>query len=147
MPPLIKDTSPKFLMDQEEGNLGNEATVQPLPPPTVGPGVPKRIIDFNGNSKYGSIMTIGIAAFSTSTMKNPDGSTTPTFGFGIGGPIVAIVEFGNGGVFSTVEVSVPVGPATDVTLPRTPNLQNAVMLTVPASNVRVIARNDGSLIP
>lgn len=134
----------RFLMDQEEGNLGNELEVRPLPIGQVGIGTEQRVIEFNGDSKFGAVMTIAIAAYWKSAP-----SAIIANARGLGGPIVATIAYGNGGTETQIEVDVPFGSAQSfgVAPTRQPNLEDCVILSLPASSVRIIPRNYGSYIP
>lgn len=138
-----RDKVARFLLDQDEGNLGNQfggtnIEVPGLLPVAVGssgPGEEKRILDFLGSSKYGALVTLAISAYYKPTSSNV-----------FGGPVVARIEFGTGGAWTELEVDVPFGAAPSG-LTKHPDLENGVLVSLPASSVRVMARNDGGVIP
>jgi hypothetical protein len=134
---LVRSRMPQFLLDQSEGHLGNQLDViVPRPVDDPGPGTPTRVLNLEGDSRFGKTLTVAIAAF----------IRQPVLDVFWGGPIVARIEFGSGGVSSYVEVDVPYGGIPVQNTP-TPGAENGVIISLPASAIRVIVRNDGGLIP
>jgi hypothetical protein len=75
------------------------------------------------------------------------GPNNPSPGFP--GPITGIVEFGNGGQFTRVEVDIPIGPFAgqfNAVAPATEPQDGGVIITVPTGVLRVYARYDNQLI-
>ncbi len=144
-----KGHGPRRILDNGELNLGRLVEVPPGDPDFVGEAI--RILDLRSDSN--------LAQFITITM-----SILPIRQFGFnsedyGGPIVGIIEFGNGSGVSSVEIDVRRG-----TLPyntgfggiwanvgQTEKMLIApyagVSISVPGSSVRVYARNDANYRP
>ncbi len=144
--PVRETKKTEILENLEELNLGNSLPVSTLTPPGAPPadfrrgkGDPVRILDVVGSSQRSRIMTIAMSSF----LKQSDAGI-----LGLGGPIVGIIEFGNGGAFTRLEVDVPFGSASNILGPnRQPNLEDGIILSVPGSSFRVSARNDGNATP
>ena len=135
---------PKHLLDSlADQNIGNGVVVQPqLTGATVIPQTnPDRILMLSGPSGSGQTTSIAITASRIVGTENPNP--------GYPGPITAVIEFGNGGQFTTVEVDVPIGPYMGYTThaaPATEPKDGGVIVTVPTGVLRVYARYDNALI-
>ena len=144
---LFQDVSP--------GNVGNVFEIAPSEtndPPIRGYGNPTRVLEIQGDDELGETICVSIQqetiierALFQGIVKFPEG------------PCVGIVEFGAGAGLSTFEFDIP-GPTVapggfliyqpfssqvlqDVNLPVT-RLNNGILLTLPASSMRVFVRND-----
>lgn len=137
------------LLDDDDANIGNGQNVFPQPGPTllVDPS-PPRLLSLDALSSRGRMVSVVLTSrFATQDIPNPPFGNT--IASGIGGPIVGIVEFGNGNVFTRVEVDVPMGRLfinPDFSVSRTSE-DGGTVLSVPAGTLRVYARNDANLIP
>ena len=135
---------PKHLLDTpNEQNIGNGVIVHPqMTGATVIPQTnPERILMLSGPS--GSAQTTSVAI----TASRIVGSENPNPGYP--GPITGVIEFGNGGQFTRVEVDVPIGPFVGYTThaaPATEPQDGGVIVTVPTGVLRVYARYDNALI-
>jgi hypothetical protein len=134
------------LLDDADLNIGNAIIADPYPssdpltPPVIIPiSNPPRIINLDALSRTGKVVTIALTA---QTVLRPNISQqSPT-------PITGIVEFGNGGQFTRIEVDIPVGRVfaigANFTLQEPED--GVVYVTVPAGTLRVFARNDSKFI-
>ena len=135
---------PKHLLDTlADQNIGNGVVIQPqLTGATVIPQTnPERILMLSGPSSAGQTTTIAITASRIVGSENPNP--------GYPGPITAVIEFGNGGQFTTAEVDVPPGPYLGYTTHAAPSTEpkdGGVIVTVPTGVLRVYARYDNALI-
>jgi len=135
---------PKHLLDTlADQNIGNGVIVLPqMGPPTVVPqSNPQRLLMLSGPSGTGQTTSIALTASRIIGVNNPNP--------GLPGPITGVVEFGNGGQYTRVEVDVPIGPfsgsfqqASSATSPE----DGGVIVTVPTGVLRVYARYDNNLI-
>ena len=135
---------PKHLLDTTaDQNIGNGVIVQPqLTGPTTIPQTnPDRILTLSGPSGTGQTTSVVLTA------SRIVGSDNPNPGFP--GPITGVIEFGNGGQFTRVEVDVPIGPflgsIISAALATEPQ-DGGVIVTVPTGVLRVYARYDNCLI-
>jgi len=153
---------PKDLLDQLEAtNLGNEFDINPAPLGNKGLsafGNPQRVLNIEGQDKHSRLITVTLQQERTIT--NLFGST-PFGGFFqpvvIAGPLVGLVEFGAGGGRANAEFDIPTptfGPGgifnaapSDQVFTPSSLLSNAIMLTLPASSIRVFVRNDSRVFP
>ena len=156
LPGIRRGKGPRHLLDNGELNLGRLVEVPPNQKDDF-PGEPIRILDLRSDSELSQFATI---TFSVLPVKQE--ATDPT---GYGGPLVGIVEFGNGSGVSVVEVDIRRG-----TLPYNFSLFDAggaridwadagspekiqvspyagVSISVPGSSIRAWARNDANLRP
>jgi hypothetical protein len=135
---------PKHLLDTTaDQNIGNGVIVQPqLTGPTTIPQTnPDRILMLSGPSGTGQTTSVVLTA------SRIVGSDNPNPGFP--GPITGVIEFGNGGQFTRVEVDVPIGPfigSFQGAAPATEPQDGGVIVTVPTGVLRVYARYDNCLI-
>ena len=140
---------PKHLLDTlADQNIGNGFILQPqaggatvVPQSSANSSSYERILMLTGPSSTGQTTSIVLTASRLSGPNNP----YP----GFPGPITGIIEFGNGGQFTKVEVDIPIGPfvgdfqsATPATEPQ----DGGVIVTVPTGVLRVYARYDNQLI-
>jgi hypothetical protein len=93
---------PRYLLDTDaEQNIGNSTNLLPEPG-TVGTTKvqtnPPRLLSLCGPSRAGEMTSVIFTASRKTGIK------------GYAGPVTGILEFGNGGRFTRVEVDVPVGP-------------------------------------
>lgn len=135
---------PKHLLDTPaEQNIGNGVIIQPQAGgATVVPQTnPDRILMLSGPS--GSAQTTSIAL----TASRIVGPNNPNPGFP--GPITAVIEFGNGGQFTKVEVDIPLGPFAGFFNQLSQSIEpqdGGTIVTVPTGVLRVYARYDNQLI-
>jgi hypothetical protein len=128
------------LLDNADQNIGNALVVNPDLGPTIHVnGNPPRIINLDALSPTGQMMTITLSSAHLSIV--PVGGVS---GNSLGGPIVGIVEFGNGSQVHRVEIDVPMGP---IDFTGTEPQDGGTAISVPTGTLRVYARNDGNLIP
>ena len=135
---------PKHLLDTTaDQNIGNGVIVQPqLTGPTTIPQTnPDRILTLSGPSGTGQTTSIVLTAARIVGSHNPNP--------GYPGPITGVIEFGNGGQFTRVEVDIPIGPFvgyTNQAAPATEPQDGGVIVTVPTGVLRIYARYDNALI-
>lgn len=133
------------LLDDAENNIGNANFSLPDQAPTIIVlQNPPRILPLDGLSTKGQMVTI---AMTNSFVANSD--LPPPFNLSpndscFGGPIVGILEFGNGAQVTRVEIDVPMG-RVDFTGAQPQDGGSSISL--PSGTLRVYARNDGNLIP
>jgi hypothetical protein len=126
------------LLDDADMNIGNGDTILPssnnivITPNTN----PTRLLNLDSLSPEGRMMTIAFAAKAI---------IDPALGGGLPGPLVGIVEFGNGGVFTRVEVDVQVGRVGDFTIQASVE-DGVTFVSVPAGVLRAYVRHDGNLV-
>lgn len=145
-------TIKQHLLQQSEMNLGSSKLI-PRPRTDNNPesGDIIRLLDLNCEGENARNVIITLGQFIS------DGIITSAQQNSITGPITGIVEWGNGGTFARVEFDVPQVsripcdpfftdtsnyPRSLVKSPR----QSGVTLTVAASSVRVMARNDNNTL-
>jgi hypothetical protein len=155
MPPAaVKGRAAKFLLDQDELNLGvSKVVVTPRTKPfnafAIAAGNEERLLDLACEGRFARTVSITFAAFVLEPDQNSLANTT--------GPITGIVEYGNGAVFARVEFDIPAvsrlpGLLTTrggVTTPypngfKSPAI-SGVTVCVAAGAVRTFARNDNNL--
>jgi hypothetical protein len=125
------------LLDNQEQNLGNREIIKPGQV-TLVPGIVSRLLDLRADSPLAQVVTVSMGQ----VLQDP---TSPV---GTSCPIVGIIEFGNGGAFSYVEIDVPSPDAHTINAPPTPTggsyryPRSGTAITVPAGSIRVYARND-----
>src|SRR3972149_3743248 len=125
------------LLDDSDNNLGNGVICNPQQAPTIDVETnPPRILPLDSLSPTAQMVTV--------TLTNRYLNNPPVAGLSFGGPIVAILEFGNGSIFTRVEVDVPLGR---VGFAGHEPQDGGTVLSLPAGTLRVYARNDGNLIP
>jgi hypothetical protein len=149
VPGYRKGKGPQRLLDQGELNLGRLAEVAPNSKSGF-IGIPVRLLDLRSESQLAQFATV---TFSILPVNEGSGGVS-------GGPIVGIVEFGNGSGVSRVEIDVRRGYSPynggditpswdDVGTPEkvviSPYSCSAV--SVPGSSIRVYARNDARFQP
>jgi hypothetical protein len=145
-----KGQGPRRILDNGELNLGRLVEVAPGAPDFVGEAI--RILDLRSDSNFAQFVTV---TFSILPVKQFAFDSTD-----YGGPIVGIIEFGNGSGVSSVEIDVRRG-----TLPYNTGSAGiiwanngaaekilvspyaGVSISVPGSSVRVFARNDANYRP
>lgn len=133
------------LLDDADLNIGNAAIVIPQnltgDAETIPAQNPPRILNLDALSPTGQMITVAITA---ALVLEP-----PPVMSQFAGPITAIIEFGNGGVFTRFEVDVPVGPYQanlgPAKNPREP-FDGGTVLSIPAGVLRVYARNDARFV-
>lgn len=134
----FKRHGPTKLLDDGDLNIGNAQTLiadtNVITKPITNP---PRILNLDADSKFGSVVTIGLAASAKFDPGIQGGSAA--------GPLTAVLEFGNGSVFTDVEIDVPIGQIGDFTNPSTAQ-DGVVVCNVPAGTLRVYGRHDGNLI-
>ena len=135
---------PKHLLDiPAEQNIGNGVIVQPQAgPPTVIPQTnPDRILMLSGPSGSGQTTSIVL------TVARIVGASNPNPGFP--GPITGVLEFGNGGRDTKIEVDLAVGPFSG-TISQASNAvepqDGVTIVTLPTGVLRVYARYDNQLL-
>jgi hypothetical protein len=137
---------PKHLLDIDaEQNIGNG--IQALQPQAGGATVvpqtnPERILMLSGPSSAGQTTSVALTA-----SRIVPGPNNPSPGFP--GPITGVIEFGNGGQFTKVEVDIPIGPfagTLKTAAPATEPQDGGVIITVPTGMLRVYARYDNQFI-
>lgn len=135
---------PRHLLDtQADQNIGNGSIIQPQSgPATVIPQTnPERILMLSGPSNTGQTTSITLTAARIVGPNNP----SP----GLPGPITGIIEFGNGGQFTRVEVDIPIGPFAGLFIQAAQGTEpqdGGVIVTVPTGVLRVYARYDNQFI-
>lgn len=131
-----------LLMDADQ-NIGNELIILTPnvtnPPLTIPTQNPDRLINLNAASKAGQMVTVFIGA--SANTKAP--GLPSSF-------MTAVIEFGNGSRFTSLELDIPMGPfqLTNIFgtgIPTTAFIGGA-LLTVPAGTLRVYARSDATLV-
>ncbi len=133
------------ILDEEDLNLGSVKTVFPNPNP--GLGMEERLIDVQCPGRHGEFVTVSFNILPTNSDVNDQTNYS--------GPIVGIVEFGNGSALNRVEIDVPCGndPTSAFIGGVYPSdwlgIAGAVppggtAISVPGSAVRVYARHDGN---
>jgi hypothetical protein len=131
---------PKHLLDTEaEQNIGNSAVLQPQSglATTIPQNNPARILDLTGPSQRGQTTSV---VFTASRILGEGGYA---------GPITGVVEFGNGGRFTRVEVDVPIGPYLGFfqgALPSSEPQDGGAIVSVPTGVLRAYCRYDNLLI-
>lgn len=168
MPPKIdfpmrsnRDGSPtrKNLFDQvSPGNVGNVFQI-PASTPFLGPasyGQPVRVLDVSGEDSQGGSLYVSLQQESVIDTATPDGA--PAGSLYPEGPLVGIAEFAAGAGIDYVEFDIPtpsIAPGeVQATLGTVPvgilrNIPvsrrvNGSLLALPASTLRVYARNDAA---
>jgi hypothetical protein len=154
MPPTTKGRAAKFLLDQDELNLGvSKVITTPLAKPfnflAIAAGKEERLLDLACEGRYARTVSLTFAAFILEPDQNSLADTT--------GPITGIVEFGNGAVFARVEFDIPAvsrlpgllatRAGVNTVYPngfKSPAI-SGVTVCVPAGSVRTFARNDNNL--
>lgn len=132
------------LLDEEDLNLGSIQTVFPNPDPGLGREV--RLLDVQCPGRHGEFVTVTFNILPVNNDVNDPAN--------YGGPIVGIVEFGNGSALNRVEIDIPNGnnplsasaaffPTSWVGLTGTVP-SGGTAISVPGSAVRVYARHDGN---
>lgn len=134
------------LLDDADQNIGNAEIINPQLAPTNFPETnPPRILNLDALAKTGMMTTVSLSGSALV------GNNAPIPGNSYGGPIIGIIEFGNGSVFTRVEVDVPIGPITTAGFVAATNLREpedgVTILSVPTGTLRVYARNDANLLP
>jgi len=142
-------------LDDGELNLGASQVIpvpiaHPFALTAVAPGNIVKLLDLSGDGRVGRtiVVTMGamISAAEADQLFNPgSGSTVRTTG-----PLTGIVEFGNGAVIAVAEFDIPPPSRLPTALSAFPgafksSAFSGVSLTLPASALRVYARNDNNL--
>lgn len=142
----IKDEPEQHLrlLDDDDLNLGGVVTISPNPDP--GLGVPERILDVQCPGRHGEFTTVSFNVLPN----NNDINDRVNYS----GPLVGIIEFGNGSAINRVEIDIPNGNnTTSASLAFYPSSWLAIAgsvpsggasISVPGSSVRVYARHDGN---
>jgi len=137
-----------LLSDQEALNLGSLFEIKAKPDGSTGInkfGDPVRILNIEGVDADSETVLI--------TIQNETVFLSPT-SVAVPGPVTGIVEYGTGSGFAKIEFDIPSpvgGPAPNVqAAPISNNLfvpqkNNVVTLCLPASSIRVFARNDAQI--
>lgn len=150
VPGYRKGKGPQRLLDQGELNLGRMAEVAPNQSADFS-GVPVRLLDLRSDSDLSQFATVTFSVLPILETKQIDFSN-------YGGPLVGIVEFGNGSGLSTVEVDIKRGyfpynfsdgavswagdHAKILVAP-----YGGTSISVPGSSIRVYAKNDANYRP
>jgi len=131
------------LLSAGDLNVGNSQVIKTKGPPIiiVPDQNPPRILNMDAMSDTGQLVTVSLGAVG---LNQGEFSTSPFPGL-----ITGIIEFGNGSVFTRLELDIPLGPidfaSTLNASPKQPNL-GGVLVTVPAGTLRVYARSDANYI-
>jgi hypothetical protein len=131
------------LLDDGDQNIGNADTIVPFPSNDIAVAVtqpisnPTRLLALDSLSPTAQTVTVGLTAAGVF-----DGTQAVNFPT----PITAIVEIGNGSVFTRIEVDVPVGRFKLLANTQEQPDDGVVFVNVPAGTLRVYARNDSKLI-
>ena len=135
---------PKHLLDTlADQNIGNGVIVRPQAgPPTVIPQTnPDRILMLSGPSGAGQTTSVIL------TVSRLVGDNNPNPGFP--GPLTGVIEFGNGGRDTKIEIDLAVGPFAG-TLDQASNAvepqDGITIVTLPTGVLRVYARYDNQLL-
>jgi hypothetical protein len=131
------------LLDNSDANIGNSTPSNPSQIPTTAVDAnPPRILSLDAQSTSSQMVTVALMnTIDPNALIAAPGSL-------YGGPLVGILEFGNGSVFTRVEVDIPIGrflPNASHTIGQPQD--GGVIVSVPAGTLRVYARNDGNVIP
>lgn len=144
----LRVASDGLLADQESLNLGTLFSIPPAVDGTSGVnklGNPVRLLNIEGSDADGESIIVTIQQ--EVALLEPTAMPVP-------GPLIGIVEFGSGSGFARIEFDIPSpvgGPAPNFavnaaqsTAPSVfiPQKNNQVTLVLPASSIRVFARND-----
>lgn len=135
---------PKHLLDTSaDQNIGNGVVVQPqlAGPTTIPQSNPDRLLTLSGPSGTGQTTSVVLTAARIVGAQNP----SP----GFPGPITGVIEFGNGGQFTRVEVDIPIGPfigSFQAAAPASEPQDGGVIVTLPTGVLRAYARYDNNLI-
>ena len=141
-PPKKRVGHDGLLAQQEALNLGSLFEIRPKPTGVVGLdkfGEIVRILNIEGEDADSSSIIL--------TIQNEAVFLAPTL-TPVPGPVIGIVEYGTGSGYARVEFDIPSavgGPAPNISGdPQifTPQKNNVVSLVLPASSIRVFARND-----
>lgn len=126
------------LLDDEDPNIGNGVDITATPNIIIKPITnPARILNLNGLSPLGGMVTVGISAKTQITGAGANFFT---------GPLIGMLEVGNGSVFfDKIEVDLNPGQVSDLSVPSSAR-DGVVFVTVPAGALRVYARHDGNLV-
>lgn len=127
------------LLDDSDNNIGNSSIINPAEAQSIFVQTnPTRLLALDALSPTGQMVSVSMT---NRFITDPP----PAFGgSSMGGPIIGIVEFGNGSVATRVEMDVPLG-RVDFTGAEAQD--GVTAMSVPAGTLRVYARNDGNLIP
>lgn len=144
----VRVASDGLLSEQEALNLGTLFEIKPKPDGVLGLnkfGDPVRILNIEGSDADSE--TILITLQNEAVFLNQSGIPVP-------GPVTGIVEFGTGSGYAKVEFDIPSpvgGPSSNEPVPPgqstifIPQKNNVVTLCLPASSIRVFARNDSQI--
>jgi hypothetical protein len=127
------------LLDNADQNIGNGTILVPVNGGIVTtPDQAPRILLLQGPSQRGQMTSVVLTA------SRSDADTR-----GYAGPVTGIIEFGNGGQATKVEVDVPYGPFIgqgSIAVPGTSPQDGGVIVTVPTATLQVWMRYDNRLI-
>jgi hypothetical protein len=148
-------TGPR-LLDDGENNIGNQTVLQPQVLPAVPQtlpfqvlpwtkfkqSAPFRLLDLTSESKTGQSMTVVMTA---SRQQNSRG---------VAGPVVGIIEFGNGTQSTKIEFDIPFGPYSGSSVldpltsvaPGTQPEDGITLAQFPTGMLRVYARYDNAYL-
>lgn len=131
------------LLQNAEQNIGNSATLFPatgnitiVPSPQ-----PTRVVDLRGGSAVGQSTSVTLACTRIGRNQNPNP--------GYPGPITGVIDFGNGGRDTRLEVDVPVGPfigSLEIVEEATQPQDGVVIVSVPTGVLRAYFRYDNLLL-
>jgi hypothetical protein len=138
------------VLDQYELNLGQSAKIARPAVAEVAMGDPVRLLDLRGDSEVAEVFTVCMGA----TLNDPEAFAVDAT-HQITGPLTGIVEFGNGSGQARVEFDIP-PPSRFPFNPVAAGVpgvyrryslawRSGVSLAVPASAIRVMARNDNNM--
>jgi len=129
------------MLDAHDLNIGAQKLIVANVPSAVGDagrGRETALLDLEGDSQVGQVVTVVFAAYDPRNF--PDGSTLAAEP----GVPVGIVRFGNGAGLAEVEIDIP---NPDSHTHGTPYAAAGTAISVPAGNLRVLARDDGRVKP
>lgn len=142
----IRVASDGLLADQASLNLGTLFRVSPAQAGLTGAqklGREVRLLNIEGDDADGETIMITLQQEVTLLQASPQA---------VPGPLIGVVEFGSGSGLARIEFDIPSpvgGPAPNFSNPaaQTPDIfipqkNNVVTLVLPASSLRVLARND-----
>lgn len=141
-----KRGGPSRLLSDADQNIGNAADVAPTSNEiiTIPDQNPPRILNLNALSDTAQMVSVLVAA---SNLPNTIMPAAPgAFGkVAFSGPLTAVFEYGNGSIFTTVEIDVAISNVLNFNT--TSGLKDGgVIATLPSGTLRVYGRNDGNLI-
>jgi len=138
---LMPQEQPRRLLDAHDNNIGRQALVTANVPAAIGDlgrGHEVILADLTGASRLGQVVTVVFTAYDPRNFL--DGATLAAEP----GVPVGIVRFGNGAGLAEVEIDIP-SPHSHAN--GVPYGVSGTAISVPAGSLRVLARDDGRVIP